>query len=162
MVNFTKKGGLRQKGKGPTKRFSYGLMSRKPQDQELEKFLFHLNSEGVCKTSGRKGGWQSFVALRQKASGWGLCLNCPWREKRGLISKSTLISSLRGKTGLTQFDPQMKFVQLLKFACFTLFSCLSLRVKWITFFSGYPPTSANILEVCVSSQYWLFCFFSSL
>ena len=126
-----KKGGLRQKGKGPTKRFSYGLMSRNPQDQELEKFLFHLNSEGVCKTSGRKGGWQSFVALRQKESGWGLCLNWLWREKTGLTSKSTLISSLRGKTLFTHKWNSCNFWNSL---VFTLFSCLSLRVKWIYFF----------------------------
>ena len=97
MIDLIKKEGFRQKEKGPTKRFSYGLMSRKPQDQEIEKFLPHPISGGMCKTSGRKGGWQRFVALRQKGSGWGLCLNVSWREQTGLTSKSSMISSLWGK-----------------------------------------------------------------
>ena len=49
MINLRKKEGVGQRGKGPTKRFSYDLRSPKPQDQELEKFLPHLIWKGFVK-----------------------------------------------------------------------------------------------------------------
>ena len=45
---------MQQKGKGPTKRFSYGLRSPNPQDKKIEKFLPHLISGGGWKMSGAK------------------------------------------------------------------------------------------------------------
>ena len=39
MNNLKRKKSLRQKEKEQTKRFSYGLMCLKPQDQKIQKFL---------------------------------------------------------------------------------------------------------------------------
>ena len=64
MINLKRKKSVRQKGKGPTKRFSYGLMSPKPLDQEREKFLPHLISRGFVKRGEKKEGDKLFFALR--------------------------------------------------------------------------------------------------
>ena len=61
---FEKKEGVRQKGKGPTKRFSYDLKSPKPQDQEIEKFLPHLISKGFVKRGEEEEADTVFFALR--------------------------------------------------------------------------------------------------
>ena len=51
---FGNKKKVKQKEKGPTKRFSYGLRSPKPQDKKIQKFLPHLVSGGIWKTRGEK------------------------------------------------------------------------------------------------------------
>ena len=63
-AQFEKKEGVRQKGKGPTKRFSYDLRSPKPQDQEIEKFLPHLLSKGFVKRGEEEEADKVFFALR--------------------------------------------------------------------------------------------------
>ena len=45
---------MKQKGKDPLKRFSYGLRSPKPQDKKMQKFLPRLISGGIWKTRGEK------------------------------------------------------------------------------------------------------------
>ena len=92
---------FRKKGKGPTSKFSYGLKGPEHQDQELEKFLPQLTSTGFCKTSGKKRGWWSSFAPRQKASDSGLRLHLPFCQKQALLPVSCLVNSLRGKTGST-------------------------------------------------------------
>ena len=59
-----KKEGVKQKGKGPTKRFSYGLRSPKPQDQEIEKFLPHPISKGFVKRGEEEEADTVFFTLR--------------------------------------------------------------------------------------------------
>ena len=54
MNNLEGKRSVREKDKGPTKRFSYGLRSPKPQDKKIQKFLPHLIPGGGWKTRGEK------------------------------------------------------------------------------------------------------------
>ena len=54
MNNLERKKSVKQKGKGPTKRFSYGLRSPKPQDKKIQKFLPHPIPGGGWKTGGEK------------------------------------------------------------------------------------------------------------
>ena len=73
MKNFKQKKSLKHKGKGLTQRFSYDIMTPKPLDQEIQKFLRELVSRGVCETSAEKKLKEFCFALRGKKSGWGLC-----------------------------------------------------------------------------------------
>ena len=57
---FEEKKSVKQKGKGPTKRFPYGLRSPKTRDQKLEKFLSHLISSGIVKRAGKKEAQNAF------------------------------------------------------------------------------------------------------
>ena len=54
MSNLKRKKSVKQKEKGPTKRFSYDLMSRKRLGQEIEKFLAHQTSKGFVKQGQKK------------------------------------------------------------------------------------------------------------
>ena len=98
MNTLRKKEVAKQKAKGPTKRFSYDLGSPQPLDKKIEKFLPDLIFRGTVKRAEKKEGDAVIFALRCKESGFGLCLNLMQRNKQGLNSKSTLISSFRGKT----------------------------------------------------------------
>ena len=67
MINLKNKEDVRQKGRGPTKNFSYGLRSPNPQDQEIKKFLPHLISRGGgVKQGGKRKLIQFFVCSEVK------------------------------------------------------------------------------------------------
>ena len=73
MNNLKRKKSVKQEEKAPTKRFSYCLRGQKPQDQKIQKFLPHLISVGGVSNKKRKKSCCSFLALRSKVSGLGLC-----------------------------------------------------------------------------------------
>ena len=77
MNNLRKKELVKQKVKGPTKRFSYDLGSPQPLDKKIEKFLPHLISPGGAKMGGEKEPASPFFALGQTSGGSSLCLGLP-------------------------------------------------------------------------------------
>ena len=100
------------KAKGPTNNFSYHLMTLKPLNQELEKFLAYLISRGFVKRGKKKEAHELYSALREKRSGCSLRLNCAWWEKKRFAFEFYL-----DKLFLRQnkIHPQMKIMALLKF-----------------------------------------------
>ena len=64
MNNFKRKERVKQKDKGPTKKFSSGLKTPKPQDQKIQKFLPHLVSDRFVKTREEEEADSLYFALR--------------------------------------------------------------------------------------------------
>ena len=64
MIISERKKSVQHKAKGPTKRFSYDLMTHPPLDQEIQKFLPHLLSKGFVKKGREKEAVKVFPALR--------------------------------------------------------------------------------------------------
>ena len=151
MFNLEKKKSVKQEEKGPTKRFSYDLRGRKRLDQEIEKEISFLTSRGILKRAQKKEGHQLFFALGCKESGCGLGLSCTQWEKQGLFANSSLISSLQEKQVLPTNEKKV-------FSTRYFSACLSLRVKWNTFFFWYS-TNFSKTFLCVVPKSILIFFF---
>ena len=63
-INSERKKSVQHKAKGPTKRFSYELITPNPLDQEIQKFLPHLFYQWFVKKMGKKEAAQVYSALR--------------------------------------------------------------------------------------------------
>ena len=97
MNNFTENKGVKDKAKGPTKRFSYDLGGPKPLEKKIRKFLSHPISMGGAKQAEKKEPASAFFALGQTSGGLSLYLDLLKREKRGLTAKFTQMRTSRGK-----------------------------------------------------------------
>ena len=64
--HFEKKKSVKQKAKGPTKRFSYDPMSPKRLGQEIKKFLSNLLFRGGVKLEEKEKWWLFFRSEEEK------------------------------------------------------------------------------------------------
>ena len=64
MINSERKKSVQHKAKGPTKSFSYELMTLNSLDQEIQKFLPHLFSQRFLKKREKKEAAQVYFTLR--------------------------------------------------------------------------------------------------
>ena len=73
MNNLRKKELVKQKAKGPTKRFSYDLGGPKPLEKKMRKFLSHPIFRGGAKRVKKKEPASPFFALGHTSGGSSLC-----------------------------------------------------------------------------------------
>ena len=156
MNTLRKKEVVKQKAKGPTKRFSYDLGSPQPMDKKIEKFLPCLISGRVAKRAEETEGVAVFFALRYIESGWSLCLNLRYCNQRGLNPESTLISFSEG-------NPEKPTNQKSQHFETRFFAFLSFSTKCPTFFR---KDSSNFREyfggVFLKSTLFILCFLQTL
>ena len=155
MLHVEKKKSVKQKEKGPTKRFSFDLMGHKRLDQEIKKEISDLTSRWPSFFCARFRIHQLVFALRNKESGSGLCLKLYLLRKQGLLLRFTSKRSLRDKERLTH---KWKICNFRILGFFANLTCLNVSVSDFLFFTKNHPTSANLFFVWFQSQSW-FSFF---